>query len=120
MIVNGYTIYDRKALTYSPPFFAVADGLAVRMFGDLVADRNTQVGRHPADFVLYRCGAYDDANGSLLPNTALQHIIDAMALVEHQSPLPFDPEPRASTRAASNANGSADYGDPRNNPQVTE
>ena len=102
MIVNGYTIYDRKALTYSPPFFAVADGLAVRMFGDLVGDTNTQVGRHPADFVLYRCGGYDDSNGSLLPVTALQHIVDAMALVSRPAPLPFDPQPGPATRPANN------------------
>lgn len=95
MIVNAYTIYDRKALTYSPPFFAVADGAAVRMFQDLAGDNGTQVGRHPGDFVLYRCGAYDDASGSLLPVTALQHIVDALALVSRQSALPFDPEPGA-------------------------
>lgn len=97
MIHNSYTIYDRKSLIYSPPFFAVADGAAVRMFQDLVADTNTQVGRHPADFVLYRCGAYDDSNGSLLPVTAIQHIVDATALVPRQTALPFDPEPRSAT-----------------------
>ena len=102
MIVNGYTIYDRKALTYSPPFFAVADGAAVRMFTDLVGDQNTQVGRHPGDFVLYRCGGYDDSNGSLLPVTALQHIVDAMALVARPVPLPFDPQPGASARPSGN------------------
>ena len=98
MIINGYTIYDRKALTYSPPFFAVADGAAVRMFQDLAGDTNTQVGRHPGDFVLYRCGGYDDASGSLLPVTALQHIVDALAVVPRATALPFDPEPMASTR----------------------
>lgn len=93
MIHNAYTVYDRKALIYSPPFFAVADGAAVRMFQDLAGDTNTQVGRHPGDFVLYRCGGYDDSNGSLLPVTALQHIVDALALVPRQGPLPFDPQP---------------------------
>jgi hypothetical protein len=102
MIINGYTIYDRKALSYSPPFFVAADGMAVRMFSDLVGDPNTQVGRHPGDFVLYRCGGYDDSNGSLLPVTALQHIVDAMALVPRAAPLPFDPEPRHATRTAGN------------------
>lgn len=94
MITNAYTIYDRKALIYSAPFFAVADGLAMRMFSDLVADSNTQVGRHPADFVLYRCGGYDDSNGLMSPATALQHIVDATALVRHQPSLPFDPPRR--------------------------
>jgi len=105
-IVHAYTIYDRKALTYSPPFFVAADGLAVRMFGDLVGDTNTQVGRHPGDFVLYRCGAYDDSNGSLLPVAALQHIVDAQALVPRQSALPFDPQPQPATRHSHHDTGS--------------
>lgn len=99
MIHKAYTIYDRKALIYSPPFFAVADGAAVRMFQDLAGDTGTQVGRHPADFVLYRCGGYDDGNGSLLPVTALEHIVDAMALVPRQGPLPFDPQPVSAARS---------------------
>lgn len=105
-ILHAYTIYDRKGLTYSPPFFQSADGLAVRMFQDLVGDTNTQVGRHPGDFVLYRCGGYDDSSGSLLPVSALQHIIDAEALVRRPTPLPFDPQPQPP--AAPRANGHAE------------
>lgn len=100
MINHAYTIYDRKALVYSPPFFAVADGAAVRMFQDLVSDTGTQVGRHPGDFVLYRCGGYDSASGQLLPVTALEHIVDAMALVPREQPLPFDAQPMAPAGAA--------------------
>lgn len=93
MIINAYTLYDRKSLQYHQPFYAVADGAAVRMLQDLVADTNTMVGRHPGDYVLYRCGAYDDSNGSLLPVTALQHVIDALAVAPRAAPLPFDPAP---------------------------
>lgn len=81
MILNAYSLYDRKALQYHAPFFSVADGAALRMVADLVADPNTTVGRHPEDYVLYRVGAYDDASGSLLPVTALDHIADCASLV---------------------------------------
>lgn len=101
MIHHAYTIYDRKALIYSPPFFAVADGAAVRMFQDLVGDTGTQVGRHPGDFVLFRAGQYDDSKGELFSIT-LVHIVDALALVPRQHPLPFDP-PRRTDPV--NANG---------------
>lgn len=84
MITNAYTIYDRKALQYFPPFFATADGAALRSFMDLANDANTTVGRHPGDYVLYRCGAYDDSSGSLLPVSAIEHIADALSLVRHQ------------------------------------
>jgi hypothetical protein len=81
MLTNAYTVYDRKALTYAPPFFALQDGLALRMFGDAINDPGTSLFRHPGDYVLYRCGAYDDASGQLLPVTVLEHIADAQSLV---------------------------------------
>lgn len=89
MILNAYSLYDRKALQYHTPFFATADGSAVRSVSDLVADPNTTVGRHPGDYVLYRVGAYDDASGSMLPASVLEHIVDCSALVRVQSGL-FD------------------------------
>lgn len=95
MISHAYTIYDRKALIYSPPFFAVTDGLALRSLMEAVNDPNTSIARHPGDFVLYRCGSYDDASGQLHPVTALEHVSDALALVRATPGLPFDPQPVA-------------------------
>jgi len=83
MIINAYAIYDRKALRYHTPFYAHQDGEAARSFADLVNDINTTVGRHPDDYVLYRVGAYDDANGSLLPASVLDHVVDGSALVRN-------------------------------------
>lgn len=93
MILNAYTIYDRKALQYHSPFFAVADGAALRSFMDLANDPQTTVGRHPGDYVLYRCGTYDDSSGELFPARALEHITDALPLVRNQPSL--FPEPKA-------------------------
>lgn len=100
MMQHAYTLYDRKALIYSPPFWAVADGAAVRIVQDLASTTDNQVGRHPGDFVLYRCGGYDDSSGQLLPVTALQHIVDVLALAPRPNPLPFDPQPSASAGSA--------------------
>lgn len=115
MIINAYTLYDRKALTYNPPFFAVADGVAVRMLQELVADQNTSPGRHPNDYVLYCCGAYDDQSGVMHPVTALRHIIDASSVAPRNTPLPFDPQPRP---AAGTANGSTVEVDTSGNAEV--
>lgn len=93
MNLYAYTVYDRKALQYHAPFFAVADGAAVRSFMDLANDLQTNVGRHPGDYVLYRCGAYNDLNGELLSVGALVHIADALSLVRQQ-PTIFDPPAR--------------------------
>lgn len=87
MKLLAFTIYDNKALQYHPPFFAATDGAAVRMLRDLVEDPNSNIGRHPADYVLYRCGVYDDIKGHFAAEMPLRHIMDAMALVKIDSTL---------------------------------
>lgn len=89
MILRCYSIYDRKALQYHPPFYAVTDGSAVRSFADLVKDPNTNIGRHPADFVLYCVGTYDDNKGAMTPVSPLTHIMDAAALVPIGTEMPL-------------------------------
>lgn len=89
MLLNAYSVYDRKTLTYSPPFFQSADGAAARMLQDLVMDTNTNIGRHPNDFVLFNIGQYDDQKGALLPISPLVHVVDAIALVPAETPSLF-------------------------------
>lgn len=81
MKLNAYTLFDTKSLQYHSPFFTHTDGAAVRMLQDLVGDTNTNVGRHPADYVLYCCGTYEDSNAQLYPEQPLRHVMDAIALV---------------------------------------
>ena len=81
MKLNAYSVYDNKALQYHPPFFASADGSALRSFSDLANDPNTNVGRHPSDFVLYRVGTWEDGNGKISAESPLAHIADASAVV---------------------------------------
>ena len=88
MRIHAFSLYDRKTLVYHNPFFAVTDGAATRIVADIVADPNTQPGRHPGDFVLYRLGTYDDALGLMLPETPIQHVIDANALIPAGGGLP--------------------------------
>lgn len=62
MQMTIYAIRDSKTEMYNRPFYAVAEGEAVRNFTDLVNDPTTTPGRHPADFALYRIGSYDDVS----------------------------------------------------------
>lgn len=92
MISLAYSVFDTKSLQYHLPFFQPTDGAAVRLLSDIVNDPNTSVGRHPADFILYCIGHYDDGLGGLMPVSPLRHVIDAVALVKVQQPLfPADP-----------------------------
>lgn len=88
MILNAYTLFDNKSLQYHPPYFASTHAAAVRALRDLANDRNTTVGRHPSDYILYCCGTYDDALGRLENHQPLQHVMDAVALVELQPSMP--------------------------------
>lgn len=87
MLLHAYTVYDNKSLTYSPPFFAVQDGVATRMFQDLVNDTNTSVGQHPADYTLYCVGTFNDATAQLEPTAPKRHLTDALPLVRQQPQL---------------------------------
>lgn len=103
MITNAYTIYDRKALHHHTPFFAVADGAAVRSLMDLVNDPNTTIGRHPGDYVLYRVGSFDDSAGFLLPTNPIEHVTDALSLVRDTGSLfANDPPARPNGRSSLN------------------
>lgn len=81
MITNAFSIYDRKALRFHAPFFAVSVGEAVRSFTDAANDPQTTIARYPGDFVLYRVGAFDDASGQLQLCHPAEHVADADALV---------------------------------------
>lgn len=87
MIVKCYSVYDRKALIYNPPFYAPTDGAAIRIVQDAANDPNSQLGRHPADYVLYCVGQYDDQKGLLTGNQPLEHVIDLQGLVQEQANL---------------------------------
>lgn len=90
MILKAYSIYDRKALTYNPPFYAPTDGAACRIVADSANDPNSSLGRHPNDFVLFLVGEYDDQKGLMTPCAPLHHVMDLSALVQVQPQLPLE------------------------------
>jgi len=57
-----YSIRDTKAEIYHQPFFALTNGVAIRMFADLANDTSTFIGKHPNDYNLFYLGEFDDHN----------------------------------------------------------
>lgn len=55
-----YTVYDSKAEVWMVPFYARADGEAVRMFKASVERSDHQFGMSPGDYTLFGIGEYDD------------------------------------------------------------
>ncbi|AYQ58818.1 nonstructural protein [Termite gut associated microvirus 1] len=65
MILNCYSIYDNVAKCYNTPFFCLNTGVARRMVYDLVADVNSTLHAHPADYVLFRLCEVDMGSGQV-------------------------------------------------------
>lgn len=97
MLLRAYSIFDNKALQYHPPFFASTDGAAVRSLTDLANDLQTQIGRHPGDYVLFCIGEYDDQKGMFRQFMPLVHVVDAISVVTAREPSPLFPQPSSAT-----------------------
>lgn len=65
MILKAFSLMDSKVQAFHAPFFMSHVGHAIRACAELAMDRNTTVGRHPADFILYEVGTFDDQTGVL-------------------------------------------------------
>lgn len=72
-----YTIYDVKTDVHAAPFTSHNNNTAMRSFGDIATDPQTQLYKHPADFQLIRVGTWDDDTAELAPEN-LQQIASAM------------------------------------------
>jgi len=70
MLTKVFTVYDSKMEAYLAPFYAQAQGSAIRMFSDSINDKNHAFGKHPEDYTLFEIGSYDELTGTLIPLTA--------------------------------------------------
>ncbi len=61
---NAYSIFDVASGLYSRPFFTQADNEAIRSFKDIALDADHPIGKHPADYTLFRIGIWDDTTGN--------------------------------------------------------
>jgi len=70
MIQKIYSVYDTKVGAYLQPFFCPAKGAAIRSFSDIANEKDSQIGRHPGDYVLFELGSWDDSNASVAMHDA--------------------------------------------------
>lgn len=74
MITKVFSIFDSKAQMFNVPFFMPTTPAAIRSFTDLVNDPQTLVCKHPADFVLYELGEFDDSVGKMTNYSEHHHL----------------------------------------------
>lgn len=60
MDMQVFAIFDDKGGHYGVPFFCHTQGVALRMFHDLVNDHNSAVCQHPEDYILFALGSWCD------------------------------------------------------------
>lgn len=82
---NIYSIFDTAAGVYLRPFFLPSDGQAVRMFCDLAADKEHEIGKHPEDYSLCRIGMFDDNNAEVTDEKVAVLITGLEALARKDS-----------------------------------
>jgi hypothetical protein len=65
MTKQVFAVHDSAAGAYLAPFVVHGEGLAVRMFNDLVSEPGHQFNKHPEDYTLFKIGRFDEATGEL-------------------------------------------------------
>lgn len=72
MELGVYSVRDKVAGAFLPPFFLGNDALAVRAFAQACRDGEHQFSKNLQDYSLYKMASFDDASGafSLLPEPA--------------------------------------------------
>ena len=81
MKLNVYSIFDSASGLYSRPFFTQSDADAIRSFSDIAIDAEHPIGKHPADYTLFRVGLWDDTTSKLTDedNSSLCNALERVA-----------------------------------------
>lgn len=60
MLMKVYSIYDTAISTWRPPMFCRAKGEIMRWWVEVVNNPQTEIAKHPKDYVLFELGTWDD------------------------------------------------------------
>lgn len=95
--------YDGRLGVYMQPFFMLHRGQAVRSWHDICTDPDSMMAKHPADFVLYELGEFDDVEGVFTQLPQKNQIASALEVVrahEAQAGIPLSKKSRRATGAS--------------------
>lgn len=83
-----YSIFDKKAAIFSPPFYAPHNEIAMRNVAMAARNLDSQLGQYPSDFALYRLGTFDDSSAQMDTGRP-EFIIEVIGLVPVDTQLPL-------------------------------
>lgn len=84
MKLNIYSIFDSASGLYCRPFFTQSDAEAIRSFSDIATDSEHPIGKHPADYTLFRVGIFDDTTAKFTDedNSTLGNALERIAAAQ--------------------------------------
>lgn len=96
MILQVFSVFDRAAMQYGHPFYAINRPVAMRSFVDAFAEGPTRrMAMHPDDFDLRHIGEFDDEAGTFKATTN-ETIMTGTEVVRLKLPqLPAGEDPKA-------------------------
>ncbi len=62
-----YSLYDKKAMVYSPVMTFANDVFAIRAIEAEMSNSKSSVATYPFDFCLMELGTFDDSIGKIVP-----------------------------------------------------
>lgn len=75
-----FSVYDSKAESYLPPFFARNRASAIRSFTAAVLDPGSDLNRFPEDYVLFDLGKWDDESAQFSLFDSPESVVTAWAI----------------------------------------
>lgn len=87
---NIYVIWDACAQIYNTPFYLLNDQVALRAAKDMLKQTNNQIAENPQDFIMFRCGTYNDETAEFKGTEILEVVckFHELDLESVESPLP--------------------------------
>lgn len=66
MLLGLFSVFDVKGKLFGLPFCMINEGLAVRLFTEVVNDGKSTESKYPSDYVLYKLGTFDQKDGQVV------------------------------------------------------
>lgn len=109
MVHKQYAIHDSGSESYLRPFLCRADGEALRLFKELVKDKEHPVGAHPEFYKLFRIGSFNDSTGEVVghPPTVVARAWELPSAAVLEPTTVFEPFEELDAREAGNGSVSS-------------
>lgn len=81
-MIRMFAVQDIVAGAFHAPFLASTEGVATRMMSDCVRRPDHPYAAHPADYVLFEVGGFDEITAELIQDGAVRRVMSLSQLVQ--------------------------------------